>query len=173
MTADVLGAPIKRVEDPRFITGKGRYLDDVQLTGATHLAILRSPYAHARIASILTQAAERGLDTATGDVSLLTHPAELALVRKMLLLPELVETIAVSLEPHHLPHYAQDLANSFHEFYEKCRVLPRVDTSTPLPEGAEDVDAERAKARLRLVAAAKVVLARTLSLMGMSAPERM
>ena len=130
-------------------------------------------YAHARIASILTQAAERGLDTATGDVSLLTHPAELALVRKMLLLPELVETIAVSLEPHHLPHYAQDLANSFHEFYEKCRVLPRVDTSTPLPEGAEDVDAERAKARLRLVAAAKVVLARTLSLMGMSAPERM
>ena len=44
MTADVLGAPIKRVEDPRFITGKGRYLDDVQLTGTTHLAILRSPY---------------------------------------------------------------------------------------------------------------------------------
>jgi arginyl-tRNA synthetase len=130
-------------------------------------------YAHARIASILTQAAERGLDTAAGDVSLLTDPAELALVRKMLLLPELVESIAVSLEPHHLPHYAQDLANSFHEFYEKCRVLPRVDTSTPLPEGAEDVDAERARARLRLVAAAKVVLARTLSLMGMSAPERM
>ena len=38
MTTDVLGAPIKRVEDPRFITGKGRYLDDVQLTGTTHLA---------------------------------------------------------------------------------------------------------------------------------------
>src|SRR6188474_1394688 len=52
MTADVLGAPIKRVEDPRFITGKGRYLDDVQLTGATHLAILRSPYAHANIRSV-------------------------------------------------------------------------------------------------------------------------
>src|SRR5690242_15238817 len=52
MTADVLGAPIKRVEDPRFITGKGRYLDDVQLTGTTHLAILRSPYAHAKINSI-------------------------------------------------------------------------------------------------------------------------
>src|SRR6186997_2378354 len=52
MTTDVLGAPIKRVEDPRFITGKGRYLDDVQLTGTTHLAILRSPYAHAKINSI-------------------------------------------------------------------------------------------------------------------------
>src|SRR5262245_23064577 len=52
MATDVLGAPIKRVEDPRFITGKGRYLDDVQLTGTTHLAILRSPYAHANIRSI-------------------------------------------------------------------------------------------------------------------------
>src|SRR6476646_3697663 len=52
MTTDVLGASIKRVEDPRFITGKGRYLDDLQLTGTTHLAILRSPYAHAKINSI-------------------------------------------------------------------------------------------------------------------------
>src|SRR6185436_15174738 len=130
-------------------------------------------YAHARIAGILRSAEERGFDSSTGDVSLLTHPAELQLVRKMLLLPELVETIATNLEPHHLPHYAQELATSFHEFYEKCRVLPRVDMSTPLPEGAEDVDPERAQARLRLVAAAKVALARTLSLMGMSAPERM
>jgi aerobic carbon-monoxide dehydrogenase large subunit len=58
MTTDVLGAPIKRVEDPRFITGKGRYLDDVQLTGATHLAILRSPYAHANIRSVDTSRAK-------------------------------------------------------------------------------------------------------------------
>ena len=49
MTTDVLGAPIKRVEDPRFITGKGRYLDDIQMTGMTYMAILRSPYAHANI----------------------------------------------------------------------------------------------------------------------------
>ena len=49
---DVLGAPVKRVEDPRFITGKGRYLDDIKLTGMAHLAILRSPYAHANIRSI-------------------------------------------------------------------------------------------------------------------------
>jgi carbon-monoxide dehydrogenase large subunit len=58
MTTDVLGAPIKRVEDPRFITGKGRYLDDVQLSGTTHLAILRSPYAHAKINSIDTSKAK-------------------------------------------------------------------------------------------------------------------
>src|SRR6185295_15412413 len=54
----VLGAPIKRVEDHRFITGKGRYLDDIKLTGMAHMAILRSPYAHANIRSIDTSAAK-------------------------------------------------------------------------------------------------------------------
>ena len=54
MATDVLGAPVKRVEDPRFITGKGRYLDDIKLPGMAHLAILRSPYAHANIRSIDT-----------------------------------------------------------------------------------------------------------------------
>ncbi|MGZ8502762.1 MAG: xanthine dehydrogenase family protein molybdopterin-binding subunit, partial [Candidatus Limnocylindrales bacterium] len=57
MTTDVLGASIKRVEDPRFITGKGRYLDDIKLPGMTYMAILRSPYAPANIRSIDTSAA--------------------------------------------------------------------------------------------------------------------
>jgi carbon-monoxide dehydrogenase large subunit len=55
---DMLGKPVKRVEDPKFITGKGRYLDDVKLPGMVHLAILRSPYAHANIRSIDTAAAK-------------------------------------------------------------------------------------------------------------------
>src|SRR5687767_1105873 len=55
---DVLGKPIKRTEDPRFITGKGRYLDDIKLQSMTHMAILRSPYAHANIRSIDTSAAK-------------------------------------------------------------------------------------------------------------------
>jgi arginyl-tRNA synthetase len=117
-------------------------------------------YAHARIAGILTQAAERGINYEDADVDVLRHEAELALVRKMLLLPELVETIAENHEPHHLPHYALDLATSFHDFYEKCRVL-------------NDEEPELTRARLRLCAAAKVVLARSLDLMGMSKPERM
>ncbi|MBF6604090.1 MAG: molybdopterin-dependent oxidoreductase [Chloroflexi bacterium] len=58
MATDVLGAPIKRVEDPRFITGKGRYVDDIVLQGMVHAAILRSPYAHANIRSIDTAAAK-------------------------------------------------------------------------------------------------------------------
>ena len=117
-------------------------------------------YAHARIAGILTQAVERGISLDAVDVDLLRHPAELALVRKMLLLPELVESIAASHEPHHLPHYALDLATAFHDFYEKCRVI-------------NEDDLALTRARLRLCAAAKVVLARTLDLMGMTAPERM
>ena len=52
MTTDVLGARIKRVEDPRFITGNGNYLDDIKLASMAHLAILRSPYAHANIRSV-------------------------------------------------------------------------------------------------------------------------
>jgi len=116
-------------------------------------------YAHARVAGILMFAAERGVDYADGDVSLLIHPAETALIRKMLLLPELVEGIARTLEPHHLPHYAVELATVFHDFYEKCRV---VSDDEPLT-----------KARLKLVAACKTALARTLALMGVSAPERM
>jgi len=58
MTADVLGTPMKRVEDPRFITGNGRYLDDLKLPAMAHMAILRSPYAHANIRSIDTSAAK-------------------------------------------------------------------------------------------------------------------
>jgi arginyl-tRNA synthetase len=117
-------------------------------------------YAHARSAGVLAQAGERGLGYEDGDVSLLTHPAELTLIRKMLLLPELVQSIAENHEPHHLPHYALDLATAFHDFYEKCRVL-------------DDAAPDLSRARLRLVLAAKQVLASALDLMGMSAPDKM
>jgi carbon-monoxide dehydrogenase large subunit len=58
MATDVLGTPVKRTEDPKFITGKGRYLDDIKLQGMVHMSILRSPYAHANIKSIDTSAAK-------------------------------------------------------------------------------------------------------------------
>jgi len=116
-------------------------------------------YAHARIASILRLAEEKGIDYRGGDVSLLTAEPELTLIRKMLVLPEIVETIATALEPHHLTYYAQDLATVFHSFYKQCRVISQDEALT--------------KARLKLVVAAKLVLARTLHLMGMTAPEQM
>ena len=93
---------------------------------------------------------------------MLTHPSELALIRKMLELPEVVALSAENLAPHHLPHYSQDLAATFHSFYRDCRVV-----------SSDPADAEMTKARLRLAKAAKHVLARTLTLIGVAAPERM
>ena len=119
-------------------------------------------YAHARIASILRIAEERGIDFSDGQVSLLTHEAELALIRKAMQLPEVVEMMALSLEPHHLPHYAGELATAFHWFYQNCRVISGV-------EGEEAIT----KARLKLVDAARVVLARCLRLMDVEAPQKM
>jgi arginyl-tRNA synthetase len=123
-------------------------------------------YAHARIASILKKAKSEGFGEgfgeAGGDVSLLVTPGDLSLIRKMLELREVIAKCAADLSPHHLSHYAQDLAATFHAFYRDCRVV------SSLPQ-----DAEMTKARLKLVRAAKTVLARTLHLMGMNAPDSM
>jgi len=116
-------------------------------------------YAHARISSILRLAQGRGIDYHGGDVSLLTSEMELTLIRKMLQLPEVMEMVAQALEPHHLSYYALDLATIFHNFYEKCRVISQEEALT--------------KARLKLVEAALIVLAKALRLMGMTAPYRM
>ena len=119
-------------------------------------------YAHARIAGIMALSKERNLDYATGDVSLLSHEAETALIKKMVVLPELVQHMAETLEPHHLPRYATELATAFHWFYQQCRVVSEAPEDLPIT-----------LARLKLVEACRIVLARCLSIMGMSAPEQM
>ena len=116
-------------------------------------------YAHARIASIIRLAEHREIDYSQGDVSLLTTEPELTLIRRLILLPEIVERVALTLEPHHLPYYAQDLATGFHSFYKQCRVVSEDEALT--------------KARLKLVRATQIVLAKILRLMGMTAPEKM
>jgi arginyl-tRNA synthetase len=116
-------------------------------------------YAHARIASIIRLANERRIEYLHGDVSQLTSVPELTLIRKILLLPEIIQTAATNLEPHHLTYYAQDLATAFHSFYKQCRVISSNLTLS--------------KARLKLIEAARITLARTLHLMGMKAPDSM
>ena len=116
-------------------------------------------YAHARIASILRLAEQRGIDYSRGDVSLLSSEPELSLIRRLILLPETIDKVATTLQPHHLPYYAQELATMFHSFYKQCRVVSGDEALT--------------KARLKLVRATQIVLARVLQLMGMTVPESM
>jgi len=117
-------------------------------------------YAHARTSSILRFAGE--LDYTKGDLSLLTTDSEQALIRRMIRLPEVITTAAEHLAPHHLTYYAQDLAAALHTFYRDCRVV------NPEP-GAEALSL----ARLKLVAACRIAIARTLHLMGMTSPDIM
>lgn len=119
-------------------------------------------YAHTRIAGILRKARAEGWTVGEeGDLSLLTHPSEQALLKKVLDLPDLLITVAERLEPHHLTYYAQELATHFHAFYRDCRVI---DPEAP----------ELTQARLRLVAAVKLIFAHLLEdILGMTAPEVM
>lgn len=119
-------------------------------------------YAHARISGIQRRARERGIGYADGDVSLLKHEAELELLRKMLALPELIEEMATNLSPHHLTSYSLDLATVYHRFNDRCRVVSSDTKDLPLT-----------KARLKLISAARIVLARCLDMMLMDAPDQM
>ena len=116
-------------------------------------------YAHARISSIMRLVEEKNINFTDGDTGLLTAESELTLIRKLLNFPELIEMATITMEPHHLAYYAQELANTFHAFYKDCRVVTDDEALT--------------KGRLKLVMASKIVLAKTLHLMGMTAPERM
>ncbi len=115
--------------------------------------------AHARIASILRLAAERGLEAATGEASPLTAPEEVALVRKLATFPEVVRGAAAMREPHRIPTYLMETAAEFHRYYHVCRVVGD--------------DAALSRHRLRVCAAARQVLRNGLALLGVSAPERM
>jgi arginyl-tRNA synthetase len=120
-------------------------------------------YAHARLSSILRNAEELGV--ARGDLrpELLDHERESALLGALGELPRIVATAAELREPHRIARYLEDLASTFHKFYDDCRVLPIGDEET--------TDLHRA--RLWLVEATRVVIANGLGLLGVSAPERM
>lgn len=119
-------------------------------------------YAHARISSILRLAQESSVAVPSvdeADLSLLTHDAEVALIKKLGEFPDMLAEAAGLYEPHRVTRYAQDLAAVFHGFYTECRVMGE--------------DPALTGARLALVRSAQVVLANALTVLGLSAPERM
>jgi arginyl-tRNA synthetase len=120
-------------------------------------------YANARIASILRKAKRLTTNAknkpSTVNCELLTSSFELDLIKQITRLPELVEDIAGTFAVHRLTTYVVDLADSFHKFYENCPVITAKD-------GLQD-------ARIALICACQIALANTLTLLGVSAPEKM
>ncbi len=127
-------------------------------------------YAHARICSVIRKAAEAGIETPSPalrgrvgegvDLNLLTHPKELALIKKIADLPYEVRRCSEDYGVHRLTSYAVELARSYHGFYDSCRVIQ--------PE-----DIALSQARLLLCQAAALALSSALGILGISAPESM
>jgi len=117
-------------------------------------------YAHARICSILRKAEETGLEVSgVAELPLLVHPAEQALIKVIMDLPDVIDRAAASKEPHRLSNYLRDVAVAFTQFYGNCRIIGETD--------------DLAKARLQLAQATRQVLNNGLSVLGIGAPERM
>ncbi len=123
-------------------------------------------YAHARISSVLRNAAELGLqlgDPAAVDTGALAHPREGDLLRALGEFPRALTSAAELRAPHRVARYLEELAGTYHRFYDSCRVLPRGDEETTSLHTA----------RLWLCAATATVLRNGLGVLGVHAPERM
>jgi arginyl-tRNA synthetase len=117
-------------------------------------------YGHARIASVFKNADPEEVEAArSAQLSRLTDPTEIALIRRLADMPNVVQNVVADLAPHRLTRYARDIAGDFHQFYHACRILTD--------------DRNERLARLALCIATKTVLARVLELIGVSAPESM
>jgi arginyl-tRNA synthetase len=117
-------------------------------------------YAHARIVSIIRHAESLGIDpNLPVDYSLLSQPEELGLIKLLTEFPDMVESCAVTFEPHRLAEYLHDVAGSYHKFYHVHRVLTD--------------DRNLAAARIALCLAVKTILANGFTILGISAPDKM
>jgi arginyl-tRNA synthetase len=124
------------------------------------LGVYYVQYAHARIASILRKAEDAGLRPAMTVAGTLGDGPEAALARAIVRLPEVVEDAVGGEETQGITAYATELATAFHAFYRDARVI-------------DPAEPKRSASRLALARAAQVTLAKTLGLLGISAPEAM
>jgi arginyl-tRNA synthetase len=161
---EAIGADAGRYALARFSTDSQIDLDlDLWTRHTNDNPVYYVQYAHARVSSLLRNAADLGLDKGELHPELLDHDREGDLLGALGEFPRVVATAAELREPHRVARYLEELAGTYHRFYDVCRVLPR---------GDEDVN-DTHRARLWLVEATRVVLANGLRLLGVSAPERM
>ncbi len=120
-------------------------------------------YAHARLSALTRAAGQLGIDWDAADFGLLTHEREGALIRTLGEYPRVLASASELREPHRVARYLEELAGTYHRFYDSCRVLPQGDEQ-PAPLHSS---------RLALCAASRQVLASGLGMLGVSAPERM
>jgi arginyl-tRNA synthetase len=139
---------------------------DLWASRTTDNPVFYVQYAHARLASLRRNAADLGIalpDLSTVDYGLLVHERETDLLRAVAEFPRVVAGAAELRAPHRVARYLEELAGTYHRFYDSCRVLPLGDEpATPLTA-----------ARLTLCEATRTVLDNGLGLLGVSAPERM
>lgn len=134
-------------------------------------------YAHARIASLWRMAAVRGIECPRPqktDLTPLTDPDELSLIRKLSVYPDILQTSASTFEPHRVTYYLQQLAALLHTFYNKHRILPPASGQEHNEAGlAEELTPKRTAARLALMRGVQQVIRNGLTVLGISAPEQM
>lgn len=124
-------------------------------------------YAHARLCSLGRKAQAAGIAVKDPDYSLLTNDYEGALIRTLGEFPSVVGTAAELREPHRIARYMEELAGTFHRFYDSCQILPK--KSEPTGDDAAPI----VHSRLALAQATCQTIANALNLLGVSAPERM
>lgn len=125
-------------------------------------------YAHARACNAARNAEAMGVDRSTFDAGLLDHPREEELLAHLASFPTLVARAAELREPHRVARYLEDLAGAYHAWYAVCRLAPSTS-----PEGVTEEVTDLNRSRLWLNDAAVQVLRNGLTLLGVSAPERM
>ncbi|HTK00777.1 MAG TPA: arginine--tRNA ligase [Bordetella sp.] len=145
---------IQRRADTEFV-----FDVDLALSQSDENPVYYIQYAHARICSMVGQSGESEQDIAGADIARLTAPTEFALMQRLAEFPGIIQLAAQELAPHHVAFWLRDCAADFHAWYNAERVL------------VDDVALKRA--RLRLAAATRQVVANGLALLGVSAPQRM
>jgi len=162
---DAIGVDASRYALARYSADSPIDLDlDLWTRASNDNPVFYVQYAHARICSILRNAASLGVARGDDlDPGLLSHEREADLLKALGDFPSVVAAAAELREPHRVARYLEDLAGVYHKFNDSCRVLPFAD------EPPTDLN----RARLWLVEASRIVLANGLGLLGVSAPERM